>query len=518
MSTATERRNFLKVLAATPALIWLLHQERYLLDPLPVFSDDARPNVLILVYDTLAADHMSVYGYPRDTTPHFSRFASQADVYHAHFAGGNFTTPGTASLFTGVYPWTHRAFNISASMDLSFKDRNLFSLFKGTGYYRLAYTHNWLANFFLHQFKDDLDLLLEPETYFLKGTPGLGRIFSRDREIAQRSSNFLSRIVPTERTRPGSLFLSLLNEMWLEQFEAGRETDAAALFPEGLPEEAYSKSFFMLEHAINGIMDLLERAPRPFLGYFHLYPPHYPYHSRREFIGKFEDGWAPQEKKPHFFSTGEEESHLVRRRQRYDEYLAYADAEFGRLYDYLTEKGLLDNTLVIFTSDHGEMFERGIKGHNTPVLFNPLVHVPLLVHRPGQRERMDYYEPTSCTDLLPELAQFCGLPAPEWCEGRPLTAANPGDMRSRSIFSIDARSSAKYQPLTSGTISIVRGSYKLIYYFGYEGYENECELYDLDNDPQELADLFTTRSSIASELRDELLESFYEHRKRYARS
>ena len=64
---------------------------------------------------------------------------------------------------------------------------------------------------------------------------------------------------------------------------------------------------------------------------------------------------------------------------------------------------MLDDTYVIVTSDHGEMFERGIRGHVTPTLYEPVIRVPLLIAKPGQREREDVYAPTSCVDLLPTL-------------------------------------------------------------------------------------------------------------------
>ena len=68
------------------------------------------PNVIILVFDTLSARHLSLQGYQRLTTPNLIRFAEKATVYHRHYAAGNFTSPGTASLLTGMHPWTHRAF------------------------------------------------------------------------------------------------------------------------------------------------------------------------------------------------------------------------------------------------------------------------------------------------------------------------------------------------------------------------------------------------------------------------
>lgn len=505
MKTQITRRDFLKLISPLALTIPLLAKNKKIGEAQthPAMAAD-QPNILILVYDALAADHMSVYGYPRETTPNLSRFAESATVYHSHIAGGNFTTTGTATLLTGAYAWSHRAFNVTAPVDDAFLTRNLFAAFEGTGHYRMAYTHNWLANFFLKQFQGSIDLLVDPESFYLLGTPPLHRLLDRDERAASRSSYFLFRIVPTEREKPGSLFFSLLNEMALKQYEASLNPELRALFPEGFPEEEYSKSFFLLEHAIDGIMGLVKQAPVPFLGYFHLYPPHFPYNPRREFIGKFTDGWAPAEKPPHFLSNGESSRDLARRRQYYDEYLAYADSEFGRLYDYFEQAGILENTYIIFTSDHGEMFERGIKGHNTPVLYNPLVRIPLLIHSPGQSERGDVYESTSCTDILPTLLKATGQPVPEWCEGAQLPGLVSEDTSGeRVLYSIDSRQNPKYGALKRGTLAMVKGSYKLIYYAGYPGYERNFELYDLAEDPEEIRDVFQERKSIASELKEE---------------
>ena len=102
------RREFLKLLgtasiAAGGFPAWDIISETAANDPRNA------PNILILVFDALSRQDMSLYGCPRSTTPNMERFANQATVYHRHYSGGSFTTPGTASLLTGVHPWIHRA-------------------------------------------------------------------------------------------------------------------------------------------------------------------------------------------------------------------------------------------------------------------------------------------------------------------------------------------------------------------------------------------------------------------------
>ncbi len=66
-------------------------------------------NVLIIILDAWSAHHLSLHGYPRETMPNLDKLTEKAIVYHNHYSAGNFTTPGTASLLSGVLPWTHRA-------------------------------------------------------------------------------------------------------------------------------------------------------------------------------------------------------------------------------------------------------------------------------------------------------------------------------------------------------------------------------------------------------------------------
>jgi arylsulfatase A-like enzyme len=514
----TNRRKFLKLLAPLAAYPVLRHLGLADASVPPAQVTD-RPNILIVVFDTLSAGHMPVYGYARDTTPHMTRFAQRATVFERHFAGGNFTTPGTASLLTGTYPWSHRAFNIYARASDSFTGQNLFSAFGPSGYHRLAYTHNRLADYFLNQFSADIDHYLVPETFYLSAYPDFDKLFPQDRELAYRSSFFLTR-PGSKDGQPGSLFLGAAGRLLIQHYEHGLTMgNLDEQFPEGLPNEASTKEAFLLEHGIDGMKALLSQAPRPFLGYFHFLPPHSPYNPRREFVDLYQDQWTPPAKAPHFFGDGRSEEYMNQRRRQYDSFLAYADAEFGRLYDYLKQTGLVDNTYVVVTSDHGEMFERGIFGHATPLLYNPIVRIPLLISRPGQRQQERVTAPTSCTDILPTLLAATGQAVPAWCEGQPLPlgeAARPAS--DRSVFSVEAKRNPRLAPLARATVMLAKGPYKLVHYLGYDGHDGVSELYDLANDPEEMNDLAAAQPGVAAELRAELLQKLQTVNAPFARS
>ena len=151
MRNQITRRDFLKLAGMLP----LSFTAPRLLNSLkPMRQSGKAQNIIIIVFDAFSACNISLYGYQRETTPNIARWAERAVVYHNHYAGGNFTTPGTASLLTGTFPWTHRALGYYDTVEASFVNKNIFSAFQN--HYRLAYTHNPVANKFLTQFSEEI--------------------------------------------------------------------------------------------------------------------------------------------------------------------------------------------------------------------------------------------------------------------------------------------------------------------------------------------------------------------------
>ncbi|MFZ5908633.1 MAG: sulfatase [Chloroflexota bacterium] len=512
MKKQITRRDFLKLAGLLPLSITA---PRFIDWPDALGQAEGKPqNVIIVVFDALSAQNMSLYGYPRDTMPNLSRLAERAVVYHNHYAGGNFTVPGTASLLTGAQPWSHRAFQANGRVQESFTDKSIFSAYGN--YYRLAYSHNPWVNTIMTQFKDDVDnyvprkkyflsndLSSQASTSFLTSDDFLPALFGKDEDIAS-----VSWIRAIKRKADGysySLFLSHVYES-LKARELAALDKYTAFFPRGLPSDNYYE--FLLEDAIDALGSLLPAAPQPFMGYFHFYPPHAPYHTHLDFYKHFyQDGWQPPNKPIDLFGV-DAGPRTQENRAEYDEFLLYVDREFARFYDALERSGLLENTWLVFTSDHGELFERGIEGHRTPVLYQPLIKIPLLVFEPGRTARQDVYTNTSAIDVLPTLLQVTGQRPADWVEGQmlpPFAASEPDP--ERSLYVVHAEKNEQLAPLTVGTYALIRGRYKLTAFFGYKelaGGKERVELYDLENDPEELHDLSPVETGIAADLLAEL--------------
>jgi arylsulfatase A-like enzyme len=457
------------------------------------------PNILILVFDALSAGNCSLSGYHRQTTPNLERFAARSTVFHKHRSAGNFTMPGTASLLTGTYPWSHRGYHLFGDVLDAYKDKNIFSELSNY-FHTIAYTHNPIAALLLNQFIDHLDEFVETGELGLYSDLLSDHLFPKDYNKAYWG----------EMVFRDSIFYPVFHSIWRYFYLKDLTSEYSGKFPRGIPYNSVALHF-TLEQAIDWIQIQIAKPSKPYLGYFHLFPPHEPYTTRKDFIDIFDDGWTPDTKAPHYFTEGYSREFLIENRRHYDEYVAYADSEIGRLYDYMEDNGVIENTYVIITSDHGQMFERGIHAHNTPTLYEPVIWVPLLISSPGQTERRDVYTPTSSVDLLPTLLHAIGHPIPNWIEGQVLpTFSEIAPDSDRSIYAIEAKSNSQHGPLTEATVSINKGPYKLIHYFGYEGHENVFELYNLEKDPEELENLFTTKTSLAKELQSELLEKLDE--------
>jgi arylsulfatase A-like enzyme len=153
------------------------------------------------------------------------------------------------------------------------------------------------------------------------------------------------------------------------------------------------------------------------------------------------------------------------------------------------------------------MFERGVLGHATPLLYDPIIHVPLLVVAPGQHERRDIRTPTSNADLLPTILSLAGQPVPEGIDGRVLPAfGGDEDAPGRPIISIEAKESSSFRPFSRATVSMVKDEMKIVYYKGYDKYPDVFEMFDLRADADEKRDLFQQDTATASLLKQELLD------------
>lgn len=496
MKPSFTRRDFLKLGGMLPLSLAARPLSGLLPASVPAGTG---PNVLVVIFDALSALNVQMYGYARETMPNLERLAKRAIVYHQNYAGSNFTSPGTASLLTGTLPWTHRAFQASGRVAASRVPDNIFSAFPD--YYRIAFTHNSWAQSLLNQFDGWIDEMVSRNKMYLDNFDApIQELFYRDQELVDVA---WTRGMKIEEGYAYSLFLSRLYQRVRDAAVAGIRRN----FPRGVPMTS-SRDAFLLEHAVDWLGSRLGLLPQPFFGYFHYLPPHAPYTTSAEFYDRFAgDGLRTVEKPLSDFGDTKTEAEAVQARREYDEFLLYVDKAFADLYGSLESGGYLENTWLVVTSDHGEMFERGLIGHGGPAMYEPVVRTPLIIFEPGRQERLDVHTPSSAVDLLSTLAYVTGHAIPDWAEGKvlpPFSQEAADD--ERPVISLQARKSKADAPLTSATIALRRGRYKLIYYLGGGGGvpESGVSLFDLVDDPEEMLDLSARMPTITAELLSEV--------------
>ena len=505
------RRDFLKLLSLLP-LSFLSGKAHH------APATDGKPGVIILLLDALTASNLSLYGYPRKTSPNLERFAERANVYHAHYAAGNFTMTGTASLLTGTYPWAHRAFHYAGRVIPNKTDVNLFK-FVGGECFRLGYSQNPWIDLLLYQFSESLDSHIDSEAYNIADVTYYNGMFENDSYIAYKGvENFA---LEPEMRISGAPLLGFMDVLWTwknKQKLFSQYKDKYSL--ETPTVLSNTKSDFLLEDLFDGVRSLTETLPERSMAYLHLYPPHRPYAPRMENMEMFaNDGWKPLEKEKHFLAVGYDNEFLEKMRLYYDAYISTLDVELGSLFDFMADQGILDNNYVIITSDHGEIFERGEWAHQTPMLFEPLVRIPLLISAPGQTQRIDITEPTSCLDVLPTILSIFDKPIPQTLEGRILPGfAKETSAEPRSVYFMDMKNAAVSEPIAEASIGMRKGRYKALrYYSNKMEYPKSFEIYDIESDPEELHDLGETDKELAASLVAELDKKLEEVNRPYIR-
>jgi len=397
------------------------------------------PNVLLIILDTVRNQNLGLYGYDRPTTPNMERIAAEGVTFDRAVSPSSWTLPAHASIFTGTWPHEHGA---GWSSPLGPARVTLAEHLSGVGYA----TAGFVANLF-----------------YTSRESGLARGFVRyeDHEIslesvAQRS--WLARAV-VERLR------RLAGEYDLLARKSANDVNEAILA--WLDSRATERPFFIFANYYDAHGPYLPPAP-----YDTIFGPSDPV------------GWLAQEEEP-------SEAGAARLIHSYDAALAYLDDQVGRLIDEVRRRGLLANTVVVITSDHGEeFFEHGFMDHGNS-LYLPSLAVPLVIRFPplvpaGVRVAA----PVSLRDLAATIVDLAGAGAAPGIPGLSLAPLWEDSARApdRLVLSeIDAKpwDIEEWYPLKGGTLrSIVSGRYHYIV-----SSDGSRELFDATRDRLEQDDL-----------------------------
>lgn len=414
--------------------------------PAPTRASGAlsQPHIVLLVLDTVRADHLSLYGYERETTPRLESFFARrgsASVFPSIYANSNWTVPSHASLFTGLPPSEHGAhFGSGSTVLFSIGDHvTLAEVMQSAGYRTSGFHANpWLG------IVDGFDRGFE--TY-------------RSPRVATRLPHFGEAM---RRWATPGVYSNVIHA-----------APRAGVILDAVKTELLScgdESCFVFANLIDAHSFYAAEACR----------------------GRFAD-WSLREEIG-LLSIHEPPERTERLMARYDEEICDLDLHLGNLLRELEADGVLDETWVFITSDHGEAFgDHGNTEHGTSA-YNDQIWIPLLVIPPAGIALEPHSAPGSLVDVTATIAAIGG--GEKLGVGRDLRREPTPDALATIEFYGDESKRADQNPRAADPArAVALGGYKLV------DQSDRLELFDLRADPAERRDLAAELPDMVERLR-----------------
>jgi arylsulfatase A-like enzyme len=337
------------------------------------------PNVLLIVLDTVAAEHLSLHGYNRPTSRTLDSLARRGIQFERAQATSSWTLPSHAGFFTGR--WPHE---LSAGW-LTPLDATYPTLAEHLGAHGYA-TAGFVANLF-----------------YCGADSGLGRGFTQYQDFIFPELSAFKPAALIDRPVEG---LRAIHQFLLERASFVFLADLIQMFDAGIRKPAANVNRELLGWLANR-----RQQERPFFAFVNYCDAHYPYMLSAGGVHRFGakprtnreteiiENWRTVDKPK--LSAKE----IAFARDSYDDCIAALDEQLGRLIDELERRGILDSTWLLITSDHGESFgeQPGVFIHGTS-LYQPQLHVPLVIVPPSA-------SPRPARAVVPDVVSLRDLPA-----------------------------------------------------------------------------------------------------------
>lgn len=463
-------------------------------------SEKDRPNILVFVMDTTRWDRLSTSGYPLPTSPALKALSGEGMLLQNVISTAPWTIPSHASLFTGAYSsfhgvgWGH--------MILENEFVTLAEILRKHGYQTIGFANNRTLSD-LHGMTQGFN------DYYRMWEDPLVLSF---RNMIVVPQDLISRLMLSQIIE----FLVLkLQEMHSDFFST-----LALLSVE-------RTVYYVLQWIDTGL-----HQDRPFFVFINCIEPHLPYTPPPEVWPDFykaehvlkDPNMADQTWLRYAVIEGLIPKYAYSELSvLYDGEIQYLDMGIGKLLNGLRDRGLLDNTALIFVSDHGEQIgEHSLIGHDFS-LYNTLLHIPLLIRYPDQ------FPPGTISndliqmvDLMPSILEIANI---EWTQYKPQIQGYPIQEIIRKNFKHDVAvaeydspdvifstlkkdyPSIEYKKYARSLKSIQTDRYKYIW-----ASDGKHELYDLQSDPGEEMNILEQSPEVADDLDHRLKKWLTDHR------
>ena len=401
-------------------------------------NQNLRPNVLLLTIDTLRADMLSCYGYPEPITPHIDRLALGGVRFKQAITGGSWTQAAFPVIMTSTYASMHGG----CLGPLSPARPSPIETMAANGYTTVGFSTSPLVSRtygYQRGFKHFIDLIPGERD------PLLRRIKGGERLLRLPVTHYLSSIFG-KKICPARLYVSA-------------------------------------ETLVDTACDWLQERSEPFFAWMHFMDIHWPYHLEETMTTPPEIARAWREMRHlHRVNWYGESINEAQRARYFDLYVRsvqYTDMQIGRLLQILEREGLMENTVIILLSDHGEeLLERGKWGHFETNLYDEIVRVPLIFHLPGLKSEMVVERQVRLLDVMPSILKLCNTPQPGGMDGVSLSPLWSGQ---EVIYDVDFSISEMWRD-TRHIIAVRSESFKYIW---DSRFPNQKELYNLQLDQKE---------------------------------
>ncbi len=429
-------------------------------------SAPRQPNILLVVWDTVRADRLGAYGYPKETTPNLERWIDEARVFEDCVSPSPWTVPAHASLFTGLLPSDHGA----------------------------GFEHAWLD--------DQHDTLAEQlraagyQTFLWSANPHVSAVenFTQGFDVAEHPWD------ADQRERA----LAIVRQ----KLVGDRSSELAGVVNQGQAGEwAIKAAGELARERLESWIDARE-TDRPFFAFLNYMEAHRPLVPPRRLRERV---MTPERVERSYqvdrswlaiwsYSFGLREysdEELAVMSATYDAAVAELDELLEGVLDGLRSRGLFDDTVVVLVSDHGEMLGEHHMLDHQYALYRPLLQVPLVVRYPKRIAPGRESAPAMSLDLFPTLLELAGLEPPPRMHAQSLLALPAERVRVaeypsafRDAFPAVRRAFPDWDPTPwkRGLRALHEDPWKLIW-----GSDGRHELYDRERDPDESDDLAAER-------------------------
>jgi arylsulfatase A-like enzyme len=431
-------------------------------------------NVILITVDALRADHLSCYGYHKKTTKNLDELANNGFLFTQAFSNAPETCASFPSILTSTYPLM---FNQETFPSLSKERVMLSEILRKKGYTTGAFHSNpYLSSFYGYD----------------KGFDVFEDLGAAEHLEARRGrKNFLERVGAIANEKLGTvfgynnLFYKVLANAYINMSKPIKKIVKGPVGQFNIDMKYYADANMTNAKVISW----LKNIGNHFFLWIHYMDVHMPYKPPQEYLNNFGLSLRDKEikalnekmykkiyKSDKVKISKTELKNLV---DLYDAEIRYVDDVVRFLLDEIAKIGLLSNTLVIVTADHGEEFlEHGgmLHASKTAKLHDELLHVPLILYAPELGENMVINDLVSLIDLAPTIVDILGIKKPEQWIGESLLPLIKGEERKRDNGIVS-------EFLSNGKRKTAYRTKKWKFILDEE--KNAYELYDLGKDSKE---------------------------------